>query len=34
MVNMSRQEKAGVWLSRPDSGSKVAGGRYYDFRIF
>ena len=32
MVNISRQEKAGAWLSRPDGVSKVAGSR--DFMVF
>ena len=32
MVNMSRQEKVGAWLSRPDGVSKFAGSR--DFMIF
>ena len=32
MVNMSRQEKAGAWLSRPDGVSKVAGS--HDFMVF
>ena len=35
MVNMSRQEKAGAWLSRPDGVSKVVGSRdFTDFELF
>ena len=32
MVNVSRRENAGAWLSRPDGVSKVAGSR--DFMVF